>query len=314
MNAVETRGLRKAYRDKVALEGLDLTVESGQVFGFLGSNGAGKTTTIRLLLGLARPTAGTAHILGHDMGRDRAKLTSMVGYLPDVPGFYEWMRAPEFMAFAGHAHGLAERTLRERSTTLLEMVGLNGVTTKIGGYSRGMKQRLGIAQALINAPHLLILDEPTSALDPIGRHQILDLVASLRGRTTVVFSTHILSDVERVADHVAILDHGRCMIQAPLQELTERYRNHARVHLRVTDPHRTGSLIHLRQTLAAEPWVSAIEDTEDGWILQLRAAEPASLRIPQLIAAERLALDRYMTSVATLEDVFLAITGQAEAS
>src|SRR5207342_1345733 len=165
--AIELRGLTKRFGDTLALDRVDLVVRPGAVFGFLGRNGAGKTTALRILSGLARPTAGTASVLGHDVARASDVVRSRIGFLPDVPGFYPWMTAREYLALAGRLFGLAPATLDGRADALLEMAGLASVTTRVSGFSRGMKQRLGIAQALINAPSLLMLDEPTSALDPI---------------------------------------------------------------------------------------------------------------------------------------------------
>ena len=196
--AIRTAGLAKAYGDKRALDGVDLTVDEGSIFGFLGPNGAGKTTMLRLITGLARPTSGKVEVLGHDVATAGNAVRAEIGFLPDVPGFYEWMTAEDFLRFAGRLFGLGGPALDERVAMLLDLAGLTGVTTRIGGYSRGMKQRLGVAQALVNAPRLLLLDEPTSALDPMGRKDLLEMIASLRGRTTVFFSTHILGDVERV--------------------------------------------------------------------------------------------------------------------
>ncbi|MHB8274764.1 MAG: ATP-binding cassette domain-containing protein [Dermatophilaceae bacterium] len=207
--SIRTTGLTKVYGEKHALDSVDLVVEEGSVFGFLGPNGAGKTTTLHILTGLAHPTSGSAQILGRDVASAGNAVRAQIGFLPDVPGFYEWMKAGEFLRFAGGLFGIARPVLDERVGMLLDLAGLGDVDTKIGGYSRGMKQRLGVAQALINAPRLLLLDEPTSALDPMGRKDVLDMLMSLRGRTTVFFSTHILADVERVCDTVAILDRGR---------------------------------------------------------------------------------------------------------
>lgn len=221
--AIRTAELTKVYGEKRALDAVDLVVEEGSVFGFLGPNGAGKTTMLRLLTGLARPTGGSVQILGQDVATAGNAVRAQIGFLPDVPGFYEWMKAEEFLRFAGGLFGIGRRELDERLEVLLDLAGLANVDTKIGGYSRGMKQRLGLAQALINAPRLLLLDEPTSALDPMGRKEILDMLVSLRGRTTVFFSTHILADVERVCDTVAILDYGRVVAHAPIAELKARY-------------------------------------------------------------------------------------------
>jgi len=210
--AIRTTGLTKVYGEKHALDSVDLAVEEGSIFGFLGPNGAGKTTTLRILTGLARPTGGSVQILGHDVASAGNAVRAQIGFLPDVPGFYEWMTAQELLRFAGGLFGIGRRVLDERLGVLLDLAGLSDVETKIGGYSRGMKQRLGVAQALINAPRLLLLDEPTSALDPMGRKDVLDMLTSLRGRTTVFFSTHILADVERKPVHVYLLQRGqRCL-------------------------------------------------------------------------------------------------------
>jgi len=218
--AIRTTGLTKVYGEKRALDAVDLVVEEGSVFGFLGPNGAAKTTTLHILVGLTRPTGGSVQILGEDVASAGNLVRAQIGFLPDVPGFYEWMTAQEFLRFAGGLFGIGRRVLDERLGALLDLAGLGDVDTKIGGYSRGMKQRLGVTQALINAPRLLLLDAPTSALDPMGRKDVLDMLTSLRGRTTVFFPTHILADVERVCDTVAILD--RMVAQAPIDELKAR--------------------------------------------------------------------------------------------
>ncbi|MGB4592717.1 MAG: ABC transporter ATP-binding protein, partial [Coriobacteriia bacterium] len=181
--AIELVGLTKTDGEAYALENVDLSVPEGSVFGFLGPNGAGKTTTLRILTGLARATSGSARVFGVDVVDADDGVRARIGFLPDVPGFYEWMTAREFLRFAGSLFGLTGSVLDERVDVLLDLAGLKDVTTKIGGYSRGMKQRLGVAQALVNAPSLLMLDEPTSALDPIGRKEVLDMIASLAGRT-----------------------------------------------------------------------------------------------------------------------------------
>ncbi|MCL2422581.1 MAG: ABC transporter ATP-binding protein, partial [Micrococcales bacterium] len=209
--AIEVQGLVKTFgkgaQTTRALDGLDLRVEPGSVFGFLGPNGAGKTTTLRILLGLAQATAGSARICGHDVGSPAVR--RVTGFLPDVPGFASWMTARQVLELHASVFALSGDAARRRVDSLLDLAGLADVTAKVGGYSRGMRQRLGVAQALVNAPDVLLLDEPTSALDPLGRRTVLDLVARLRGRTTVFFSTHILGDAERVCDTVAIVDAGR---------------------------------------------------------------------------------------------------------
>jgi len=303
--AIELRGLTKRFGDAIALDGVDLVVRPGVVFGFLGRNGAGKTTALRILSGLARPTAGTAHVLGHDVERATDAIRARIGFLPDVPGFYPWMTAREYLEFAGRLFGLDKATLDARATALLEMAGLASVTTRVGGFSRGMKQRLGIAQALINAPSLLMLDEPTSALDPIGRREVLEMVASLRGRTTVFFSTHILADVERVCDAVAILERGRVVASAGVAELTAR----ATANRLIVEVEDSVAAAAVAGALAGRAWLKSIET--DGRALHLAVSDlPSAQReIPAAIAAAGMALRRFEIGETSLEDVFVELVG-----
>lgn len=300
--AVLIEGLTKTYGDNKALDGVDISVQQGSVFGFLGPNGAGKTTTLRIMTGLARATRGSVRLLGQDV-RDDATRRS-IGFLPDVPGFYPWMTAEEFLRFAGGLFGLKGRALDERVGVLLRLAGLEGVTTRVGGFSRGMKQRLGVAQALINAPSLLLLDEPTSALDPLGRKEVLDMIASLRGRTTVFFSTHILADVERVCDTVAILDHGKVVTQGPIDELKSRYGAH-RLVLEV-DSDAGG----LAMELGDAPWVNSVLTGADG-SLSLSVSDPelAGRHIPGILDRRGLVLRRFESGEVGLEEVFVDLVG-----
>jgi len=303
--AIELRGLTKRFGDALALDGVDLVVRPGAVFGFLGRNGAGKTTALRILSGLARPTAGTAHVLGHDVERATDAVRSRIGFLPDVPGFYPWMTAREYLEFAGRLFGLDQATLDARATALLEMAGLASVTTRVGGFSRGMKQRLGIAQALINAPSLLMLDEPTSALDPIGRREVLEMVASLRGRTTVFFSTHILADVERVCDAVAILERGRVAASAGVEELTAR----ATANRLIVEVEDSVAAAAVAGALAGRTWLKSIET--DGRALHLAVSDlpTAQREVPAAIAAAGVLLRRFEIGETSLEDVFVELVG-----
>jgi len=303
--AIELRGLTKRFGDALALDGVDLVVRPGAVFGFLGRNGAGKTTALRILSGLARPTAGTAHVLGHDVERATDTVRSRIGFLPDVPGFYPWMTAREYLEFAGRLFGLDHATLDARATALLEMAGLASVTTRVGGFSRGMKQRLGIAQALINAPSLLMLDEPTSALDPIGRREVLEMVASLRGRTTVFFSTHILADVERVCDAVAILERGRVVASAGVEELTAR----ATANRLIVEVEDNVAAAAVAGALAGRTWLKSIET--DGRALHLAVSDlpTAQREVPAAIAAAGVLLRRFEIGETSLEDVFVELVG-----
>ena len=303
--AIELRGVTKRFGDTLALDHVDLVVLPGVVFGFLGRNGAGKTTTLRILSGLARPTAGTAHVLGHDVARASDAVRARIGFLPDVPGFYPWMTAREYLGFAGRLFGLDPATLDVRADALLEMAGLASVTTRVGGFSRGMKQRLGIAQALINAPSLLMLDEPTSALDPIGRREVLEMVASLRGRTTVFFSTHILADVERVCDAVAILERGRVVASAGIAELTAR----ASANRLVVEVDGDGAATAVAGSLAGRVWLRSVETTDRTLRITVSDLPAAQRDIPAVITAAGVALRRFEIEEASLEDVFVELVG-----
>ncbi len=301
--AVELSDVRKVFGQTAALDGLSLSVPEGSVFGFLGPNGAGKTTTLRILAGLARPTTGSARVLGHETGG--ADTRAFIGYLPDVPAFYKWMTAAQYLRFAGRLFGIEGAALETRVSSLLELADLRDVKTHIGGYSRGMKQRLGVAQALVNTPRLLLLDEPTSALDPIGRREVLDMIAALRGRTTVFFSTHILADVERVCDTVAIIDRGRVVEQAGIDDLRGRRGGLNRLVVEVDDPAR------LAAALTGQAWLRSLASHESGGLsLSVDDLAAAQRELPALIARSGLALQRLESDELSLEDVFVDLVGK----
>ena len=297
--AIAITGLVKEYKSAKALDGVDLVVPEGSIFGFLGPNGAGKTTTLRILAGLARPTSGSARIFGQDTTEDADAVHAQIGYLPDVPGFYKWMTAREYLELCAGLFGLPAGVRDERISTLLELAGLAGVSTKVGGYSRGMKQRLGVAQALINSPRLLLLDEPTSALDPIGRREVLEMIAALSGRTTVFFSTHILADVERVCDTVAVLAGGRVVEQAAIDELRSRHGGAQRVVIEASDPQALAS------ALAGEPWAGAVHREGRELLVEVTDLEVAYREVPALVAGLGLSLRHFEADEVSLEDVFV---------
>ena len=302
--AIRTIGLTKAYGEKRALDAVDLTVQEGSIFGFLGPNGAGKTTMLRLVTGLARPTSGEVHVLGHDVAMAGNAVRAEIGFLPDVPGFYDWMNAEGFLRFAGALFGMSGALLDERVAMLLDLAGLTGVSTPVGGYSRGMKQRLGVAQALVNAPRLLLLDEPTSALDPMGRKDLLEMIASLRGRTTVFFSTHILGDVERVCDAVAILDHGKIVAQSPIDELKATY-GARKVVVEVTE-----DAEGLAAAIVQRPWATAVERGTNGSIaITVADVARAQHEIPAMVATRGTGLVRMEAGEMGLEEVFVELVG-----
>ena len=304
MDAIRCEKLTKRYNAVTALDGLDLTVPAGIVFGFLGPNGAGKTTTIKLLSGLTRPTAGRAWLAGAEVTAGDGEARARYGYLPEEPTMYGWMSGREFLAFSGELFGMSGRALSTRVEELLELVELKeAAKRRVSGYSRGMRQRLGLAQALINRPTVLLLDEPVSALDPMGRREVLSLLERLRHETTVFMSTHILGDVERVCDRVAILDHGRLVTEAAQAELREKYAT----PIFEIELEGTGAAESLRARIAGERWLA--QATAQGDTLRVVAGDLALAKeeLPRAVVASGLTLLRYELKLPSLEDVFVRL-------
>jgi ABC-2 type transport system ATP-binding protein len=311
MAAIRTEDLHKLYGQVHALNGLTLTVEPGTVFGFLGPNGAGKTTTIRLLTGLARPSRGRAWVAGEDTS-DSRKVAARIGYLPEEPAFYRWMTPAELLDHVGRLFSLSSQERRARTSELLELVDLAQVSKRrIGGFSRGMRQRLGLAQALVNRPEVLFLDEPVSALDPAGRRQILEMIKGLHGQCTVFMSTHILQDIERVCDTVGIIDHGQLIVEAPQEELLSRYTvpAFALECEEGSEPAFKAWLDRLR-TL---PWVtSAVTAPEENKVARVIVNDVDVARRELLVSVVQtgVILSRYEIVTPSLEDVFLQLVRQ----
>ncbi|HEX6384310.1 MAG TPA: ABC transporter ATP-binding protein [Anaerolineae bacterium] len=216
--AIETRGLRKEFGQKVAVADLTLQVQRGEIFGFLGPNGAGKTTSVKMLLGLTTPTSGTATLLGRPLGDRQAR--AKIGFLPEHFRFHEWLRAEEFLDLHGRLYGMDKETRAAVIPDLLKLVGLaDRATMQLRAFSKGMLQRIGLAQALLNSPDLVFLDEPTSGLDPIGRRLVREIINGLRDEGTAVFlNSHLLSEVELTCDRVAFIRGGVVLQTATLAE------------------------------------------------------------------------------------------------
>jgi ABC-2 type transport system ATP-binding protein len=298
--------LKKYYGAVHALDGLDMQVEAGTIFGFLGPNGAGKTTTLRILTGLARPTSGKASVAGLDVVRDAKKLTRLIGHLPEEPAFYPWMNPREFLDYLGRLYGLSTRDRAARTKELLGLVRMEDVAKRrIGGFSRGMRQRLGVAAALIHRPQVLFLDEPASALDPGGRKEVLDLIGSLRGQCTVLMSTHILADVERVCDVVGIIAKGKLLVQSSREELLNRY---AMPAFEVESADSAG-LAKWAQGLKRLAWVSGLTQQNGTLRINVQDVQKARLELLKLAAQSGLAFSRYEELRPSLEDVFLQLVG-----
>ena len=312
--AIACEGLTKRFGPVLALDHLDLLVPRGIVFGFLGPNGAGKTTALRLLTGLAHPTAGRALIDGIPTAAGEPNRRGLIGYLDQDPRFPAWMTGRELLEVVGQLYGMRGVALRERVDQTLELVGLTGAARRrVGGYSGGMRQRLGLGQAVLNRPPLLLLDEPVSALDPEGRHDLLATIRGLAGSSTVLFSTHILADAERICDRVAILDHGRLLTDAPVGELLERY---AQPVYRIEPEARHVALLPaLAETLRQVRGVSDVIEAHGQLRVLTDDPEAAGPALLAALAAHHIGLVTFERLRPSLEDVFLRLTGRgAEAA
>ncbi|MCK6212020.1 ABC transporter ATP-binding protein [Georgenia sp. EYE_87] len=308
--AISCRGLAKRYGSVVALDGLELEVPQRSLFGFLGPNGAGKTTLMRLLMGLATPSEGTARVMGLDVVRESLEVRRRVGYLPQQPRFHDELTAREVLRYArGFYPRDPDSRVEDEITDSLDLVGLTAkADSRSGELSGGQRQRLGIAQAQIHRPELLILDEPAAALDPLGRRDVLDIMRRLRESATVFYSTHILDDVQRVSDEVAILKDGRRVLQSPMEELLAGDDGIEYV-LELTGPVGLAAAV-----LGAQPWVAAVEHRPDGdrSVVTVRVSDDAAARrhllrlVLRLDAVDVVGFGRRRSE---LEDVFLDVVG-----
>jgi ABC-2 type transport system ATP-binding protein len=311
MNAIVIESLVKTYGAVKALNGLDLEIPKGSVFGFLGPNGAGKTTTLRILAGLARADSGRIIIGGDEMKGDTITPSARVGYLPEEPAFYPWMTPVETLVYIGKIFGLNKADLEAKTNELLRLVGLEDVRKRrVGGFSRGMRQRLGIAQALVNQPEILLLDEPVSALDPVGRKGILELIESLAKESTVVMSSHILADVERVCDTVAIIDQGKRVMQDRKDTLMEHYATNV-LELEI-DPRHGRSIDDWKQVIFDLKGVQ--KGIVDGYTLRMAVEDihVAQQSILAQLAKDKVSIVRLEQVKPSLEDVFMKLVNHAE--
>ncbi len=305
---IQTQGLTKTFKGVNALTSLDLSVHKNSIFGFLGPNGAGKTTTIKLLLGLSRPTGGHATIFGQDIVRESAAIRRRVGYLAQDPRYYEHLTARETLRFtARFFYTGPKHAIEERIQTTLDLVGLKDKADRpIKGFSGGERQRLGIAQAQVNYPDLLILDEPAASLDPQGRRDVLEVMERLRKYTTIFYSTHILDDVQRVSDTVAILNKGRLVAQAPIGQLLAGSDGIAYSVVVKGDGDRA------RQHIASQAWVKSISVTpvngQTTWTVSVADEHLAEQQLLRLaLSDENLVVTEFGRKQHDLEEVFLNI-------
>lgn len=303
MEVLKIENLSKKFGTQKVLDEISFSVKEGSIFGFIGQNGAGKTTTMRMILGLLKKDSGEILVLDEKVHFGETKTNRNIGYLPDVPEFYGYMSAKEYLGLCGEITDMPKDRIKERTDELLELVGLENNKKKIRSYSRGMKQRLGIAQALLNEPKLLICDEPTSALDPKGRKEILDILQKVKGKSTVIFSTHILSDVERICDEVAVLHGGKIVLQGTLSELRSKHRKEGLVIEFMTGKEKESFLIEEKMA----GYRNEAKENGTGVILYGPNLEKMQLDVYEVLLRLKMAAVKIEVMEPTMENLFLEV-------
>lgn len=299
MTLLRVEQLRKTFGQKEVVKGISFEIEEGHCVALLGPNGAGKTTTLSMITGLLSKSGGSVTLNGkpHDVRRD-------IGFLPQFPSFYNWMTAKEYLVLVGQLSDLKKKQAEMKADELLEWVNLKDAgKRRIGGFSGGMKQRLGLAQAFIHRPKLLILDEPVSALDPIGRREVLTMMQKLKEHTTILFSTHVLHDAEEISDDIIIMANGTIAVSGSLQEIKTTYQQpliRIKGHKMLTD---------LSNTIAASK--NVIETNQIGNSLEIRVndLERGRRELLNLLIERDIAFDSLEVSTSTLEDLFIKVVG-----
>ncbi len=304
---IETHQLSKTYKKIQALTALDLKVHQNSIFGFLGPNGAGKTTTIKLMLGLIRPSAGTINIFGMDSVSHSVDIRSHIGYLPQEPHFYEYMTARQTLRFTAEFFFKSpKKAIEDRVDEMLELVDLTeNADRPLRTLSGGERQRLGIAQAQVNYPDLLILDEPAASLDPLGRRDVLEVMSKLRKYATIFYSTHILDDVQRVSDTVVILNKGKLVAEGPIEEL-------------LAGSEGVIYIIHLKgqtdlalKEVESMPWVSSVKTSlyndESIWQVSVTDPQAAEDQLLKQLVNGPVKVTEFRRKQYELEDVFMQV-------
>ncbi len=308
MNAIEIKSLSKKFKGFKAVSNLSITIAENRVMGFLGPNGAGKTTTIRMLAGLSRPTSGQIKICDKEIVFGKSDTNTLFGYLPEQPAFYNWMTGTEYLSFIADTFGLSKTLKKKRVSELFALVGLTiAKNKKIGTYSNGMKQRLGIAQALINDPKVLIMDEPVSALDPIGRREILTLIERLKKDKTIFLSTHILSDVDRICDDVAIINKGKIITVSSLAELKSKYST------KILEVEFSGDAEKLLIEIKKQKWVKRVLESNNHLKIWLKNDDDINRNIPlRFLAESDVSVLKYDFNLPEIEDLFVDLIKESK--
>jgi len=306
MYAIETIGLTKIYQNKTALNDLNLRVKTGEVYGFIGRNGAGKTTTINLLLSLIHKTEGDMKINGNPVAFTDPSYKRQIGYVPDVPVFPNYMNASEYITFACEMYDMPKGDIPSTVKDVLDFVDLRDHKKKIGAYSRGMKQRLAIAQALVHDPDIIIMDEPTSALDPIGRKDVINIILKLKGTKTIFYSTHILEDVEKVCDRIGLLERGNLILEDTIEHIQNKYYQN---EMMIITEEPVDEVYDFLQTKQLKNNIRR----ENGGILCELKGETSAQEILELLIEHKYHILEFKRRNASLEDVFIKVTHEETA-
>ena len=308
---IKTVNLTKTYNGILALKNLNLLVPKHSIFGFLGPNGAGKTTTIKLLIGLIHPTAGSGEIFGYNIKKESMKIRARIGYLPQEPAFYDHLSAREVLDFTARFFFSGPKNeIHKRISEMLELVALlDKADRPIRGYSSGEKRRLGIAQAMINYPDLLIFDEPASSLDPIGRQDVLRIMSKLREHTTIFYSTHILDDVQKISDTVAILNKGRLIAQGSIEDILNNREERPIFRVKVH-----GDISRVCEQLSFQKWVSNVNFTQLSdnmdYLLEITVSDEEQAQknlIRELTKDNDVVISDFRRQEYELEDIFIKL-------
>jgi ABC-2 type transport system ATP-binding protein len=301
MSSIQVSNLCKSFGNFQAVSNISFEIGDNKVVGFLGPNGAGKTTTLRMLVGLSQPSSGEVKIADNQMIFGKSDVNKNFGYLPEAPSFYNWMTGQEYLGFIYDTFSLDYKKRSTRISELLTLVSLTESKNKrIGSYSNGMKQRLGIAQALVNDPPILILDEPVSALDPIGRRDVLNIINNLKKSKTILFSTHILSDVDKICDEIIVINHGKIIANTPIAELKEK---------------NTGSILEIEFSsnpekliakLKKEEWAQKLELTGHHLKIWVKDESIINNNVPlKYFAKQDIGILKYGLVLPEIEDLFI---------
>lgn len=303
MFAIETKDLSKSYGTFKALEDLNIQVNKGEVYGFIGRNGAGKTTTINLILSLIHSSKGKVFINGNQIAFKDQSYKKVIGYVPDVPNFPKYMNAKEYLRYACDMYEVNRTLIDQKVLEVLDFVDLSDHKKKIGAYSRGMKQRLAIAQALIHDPEIIIMDEPTSALDPIGRKDVMNIILKLKGSKTIFYSTHILEDVEKVCDRIGLLDKGVMILEDSIENIQENYFNNKMIIETNLNPD------ELRTLILEEKVQNDITLHDKGITCNIKGKTSAQ-DILEILVKKGVIIKEFRRQTASLQDVFIRVTNE----